>query len=60
MTTVAAPPTSPPGCKVTLGGGPLDPTLGAQLLEVRVETTTALPDVCTLRFAEAGPAQATP
>ena len=40
------------GCKITLGGGPLDPTLAARMLEVRVETTTALPDVCTLRLAE--------
>lgn len=43
------------GLKVTLGGSDLDPTLLNQLLEVRVETTTALPDVCTLRFSEADP-----
>jgi hypothetical protein len=42
------------GIKVTLGG-PIDPTLLAQLVEVRVETTTAIPDVCTLRFTEADP-----
>jgi uncharacterized protein involved in type VI secretion and phage assembly len=39
------------GCKVTLGG-PLDPTLGARIVEVRVETTVGLPDVCTIRLAE--------
>jgi uncharacterized protein involved in type VI secretion and phage assembly len=44
------------GVKVTVGGSPLDPSLGSQLLELRVETTTALPDVCTLRFSEADPA----
>ena len=55
MTRVAAAADLAAGCKVTLGGAPIDPTLGAQLLEVRVETTTALPDVCTLRFAEADP-----
>ncbi len=43
------------GLKVTLGGSELDPTLLSQLLEVRVETTTALPDVCTLRISEADP-----
>jgi phage protein D len=42
------------GVKIEMGG-PLDPTLTGQLLELRVETTTALPDVCTLRFAEADP-----
>jgi uncharacterized protein involved in type VI secretion and phage assembly len=55
MTPVGAAADLAAGCKVTLGGSPLDPSLGAQLLEVRVETTTALPDVCTLRFAEADP-----
>jgi uncharacterized protein involved in type VI secretion and phage assembly len=40
------------GCSVTLGGSPLDATLAARIMEVRVETTTALPDVCTLRLAE--------
>jgi uncharacterized protein involved in type VI secretion and phage assembly len=39
------------GCKVTLGG-PLDPTLAARIIEVRVETTIGLPDVCTIRLAE--------
>jgi uncharacterized protein involved in type VI secretion and phage assembly len=43
------------GVSISLGGGPIDPTLGSQLIELRVETTTALPDVCTLRFAEADP-----
>jgi len=42
------------GCKITIGG-PLDPVLAAALLEVRVETTVGLPDVCTLRFAESDP-----
>ena len=37
--------------KVTLGG-PLDPALAARLMELRVETTTALPDVCRMRFLE--------
>jgi uncharacterized protein involved in type VI secretion and phage assembly len=36
-------------------GGPLDPSMAEHLLELRVETTTALPDVCTMRFAEADP-----
>jgi uncharacterized protein involved in type VI secretion and phage assembly len=40
------------GCKVTLGGSPIDATLGARIMEVRVETTVGLPDVCTLRLAE--------
>ena len=39
------------GCKIALGG-PLDPTLASRVLEVRVETTVGLPDVCTIRFAE--------
>ena len=39
------------GCKVSLGG-PLDPTLAARIIEVRVETTVGLPDVCTIRLAE--------
>jgi uncharacterized protein involved in type VI secretion and phage assembly len=40
------------GCKVTLGGSPLDPTLASRIIEVRVETTVGLPDVCTLRLYE--------
>ncbi len=40
------------GCKVTLGGSPMDPTLAARIVEVRVETTVGLPDVCTIRLAE--------
>lgn len=40
------------GIVVSLGGAALDPTLMGRLVEVRVETTTALPDVCTLRFNE--------
>ena len=43
------------GVSITLGGGAIDPTLQSQLIDLRVETTTALPDVCTLRFAEADP-----
>jgi uncharacterized protein involved in type VI secretion and phage assembly len=42
------------GCKVTLGG-PIDPTLASRIMEVKVETTVGLPDVCTIRFAEADP-----
>jgi len=42
------------GCKVSLGG-PLDPSLADRIMEVRVETTVGLPDVCTIRFAEADP-----
>jgi uncharacterized protein involved in type VI secretion and phage assembly len=42
------------GYKIELGG-PLDPALDAQLVELRVETTNGLPDVCTLRFTEADP-----
>jgi len=41
------------GIVVAIGGSPLDPTLLGQLMETRVETTTGLPDVCTLRFSEA-------
>lgn len=40
------------GCSVALGGSPLDATLASRITEVRVETTTALPDVCTMRLAE--------
>ena len=40
------------GCKVALGGSPLDPTLADQIMEVRVETTVGLPDVCTIRLYE--------
>ncbi|MDP2712864.1 MAG: VgrG-related protein [Solirubrobacteraceae bacterium] len=44
------------GAKITLDGSDLDPKLASQLVELRVETTTALPDVCALRFTEADPA----
>jgi uncharacterized protein involved in type VI secretion and phage assembly len=37
---------------IKLGGSPLDPAIADQLVELRVETTTGLPDVCTLRFTE--------
>ena len=40
---------------ITVAGSRLDPSLAQHLIDVRVETTNALPDVCTLRFAEAGP-----
>lgn len=40
------------GCKVTLGGSPMDATLADQIIEVRVETTVGLPDVCTIRLYE--------
>jgi uncharacterized protein involved in type VI secretion and phage assembly len=40
------------GCRVSLGGSALDPTLAARIVEVRVETTVGLPDVCTLRLYE--------
>ena len=40
------------GCKVTLGGSPMDPTLASRIMEVKVETTVGLPDVCTIRLAE--------
>jgi hypothetical protein len=40
------------GCKVSLAGAPLDDTLADQIMEVRVETTVGLPDVCTLRLYE--------
>ncbi|MEA2191722.1 MAG: hypothetical protein QOI73_1843 [Solirubrobacteraceae bacterium] len=52
MSTVAAATDLAAGCKLTLGGAPLDPTIGARIMEVRVETTVGLPDVCTIRFAE--------
>jgi len=38
--------------KIEIGGSPLDPKISAQLIDLRVETTSALPDVCTLRFSE--------
>jgi uncharacterized protein involved in type VI secretion and phage assembly len=52
MSTVGAATDLAAGCKVTLGGSPIDPTLGSRIMEVRVETTVGLPDVCTLRLAE--------
>ena len=56
MSTVAASTDLSAGCKITLGGGDLDPTLAARVVELRVETTAALPDVCTIRFTEMSPA----
>lgn len=55
MTAVAASADLSAGCKIELGGGPIDPALSARLVELRVETTAALPDVCTMRFTEASP-----
>lgn len=55
MSTVAASTDLSAGCKITLGGADLDPALLARVVELRVETTAALPDVCTLRLTEAGP-----
>ena len=52
MSTVGAATDLAAGCKVTLGGSPMDPTLASRIMEVRVETTVGLPDVCTLRLAE--------
>jgi uncharacterized protein involved in type VI secretion and phage assembly len=52
MSPVAAANDLAAGCKVTLGGSPMDPTLASRIMEVRVETTTGLPDVCTIRLAE--------
>ncbi len=43
--------------KIMLDGSPLDDALQAMLLELRVETTTELPDVCVLRFAESHSAE---
>jgi uncharacterized protein involved in type VI secretion and phage assembly len=54
MATIGAATDLAAGCKVTMGG-PLDPALADNILEVRVETTVGLPDVCTIRFAEADP-----
>lgn len=39
------------GVKITIGA-PLDPALLARVVELRVETTAGLPDVCVLRLAE--------
>ncbi len=52
MSTVAAATDLAAGCKVTLAGSAIDPTLGSCIMEVRVETTVGLPDVCTIRLAE--------
>lgn len=56
MSTVAASTDLSAGCRITLGGAELDPTLSARVVELRVETTTALPDVCTIRLTEVSPA----
>jgi len=52
MTRVAKATDLSAGCKVTLGGSPMDPTLSSRIMEVKVETTIGLPDVCTIRLAE--------
>ena len=51
MSTVAAAADLAAGCQISIAG-PLDPTIGARIMEVRVETTVGLPDVCTIRLAE--------
>ena len=55
MSTVAASTDLAAGCKITLGGADLDPQLLARVIELRVETTAALPDVCTIRLTETSP-----
>lgn len=55
MSTVAASSDLSAGCRIELAGAPIDPTLSARLVELRVEATAALPDVCTMRFTEASP-----
>lgn len=55
MSTVAASTDLSAGCKITLGGSDLDPALLGRVVELRVETTSALPDVCTIRLTEASP-----
>ena len=59
MSTVAASTDLSAACKITLGGADLDPSLNARVVELRVETTAALPDVCTIRFTEDSPAGST-
>jgi uncharacterized protein involved in type VI secretion and phage assembly len=55
MSTVAAATDLSAGRQITLGGSPIDPALDARLVEMRVETTAGLPDVCSLRFTEISP-----
>ncbi|HEX4344418.1 MAG TPA: phage baseplate assembly protein V [Solirubrobacteraceae bacterium] len=55
MSTVAAAADLAAGCTVLLGGSAIDPSLASSIMEVRVETTVGLPDVCTLRLAESDP-----
>ena len=59
MSTVAASADLAAGCKIALGGADLDPTLAARVVELRVESTAALPDVCTIRFIEESAAGST-
>ncbi|HWC26695.1 MAG TPA: VgrG-related protein [Solirubrobacteraceae bacterium] len=56
MSTVAASTDLSAACRITLGGSELDPALVARVIELRVETTAALPDVCTIRLMETSPA----
>lgn len=43
------------GCQIVLAGSPLDDSLASRIMELRVETTVGLPDVCTIRLAESDP-----
>jgi uncharacterized protein involved in type VI secretion and phage assembly len=55
VSTVAAATDLSAGCRIALGGAELDPALVARVVELRVETTVALPDVCTIRLTETSP-----
>ncbi len=55
MTTVAAATDLSAGRKITIGSSAVDPGLAARLVELRVETTAGLPDVCSMRFTEISP-----
>lgn len=41
--------------QIQIAGSQLDHSISAQLVDLRLETTNALPDVCTMRFTEADP-----
>ena len=55
MSPVAAANDLAAGCKVTLGGSPMEATLASRIMEVKVETTVGLPDVCTMTPATSSP-----
>jgi hypothetical protein len=55
VSTVAASTDLSAGCRIALAGAELDPALVARVVELRVETTAALPDVCTIRLTETSP-----